>query len=307
MKKPILVTGVHRSGTTWVGRMLAADPGYAYISEPLNVHHRVGIVDAPVRHWYQYLCSENESLYLPAFQELLDFNYHTRKELASLRSLKDAARMARDWRSFATARSKNSVPLIKDPFAIFSAPWFAERLDCQVVIVVRHPAAFASSLKRLGWSFDLQDLLDQGLLMRDWLNPFRAAIEEQVASGEDLIDSAALLWRMIYRVVDTYRNEFPSFKIVRHEDLSSDPQAGFRSLYHSLGLQFTPQAQQAIEYSSRAENPTELSTRAAHSTQLDSRANLGNWRHRLTEAEIARTREATQPVWSLYYSDGDWE
>ncbi len=31
---PILVTGTHRSGTTWVGKMLAAGPSTAYISEP---------------------------------------------------------------------------------------------------------------------------------------------------------------------------------------------------------------------------------------------------------------------------------
>ena len=39
---PILVTGAHRSGTTWVGKMLAADADTGYISEPLNVLHRPG-------------------------------------------------------------------------------------------------------------------------------------------------------------------------------------------------------------------------------------------------------------------------
>ena len=46
MNNPILVTGSHRSGTTWVGKMLAADSDTAYISEPLNVLHRLGIFRA---------------------------------------------------------------------------------------------------------------------------------------------------------------------------------------------------------------------------------------------------------------------
>ena len=33
--KPILVTGSHRSGSTWVGKMLATSPSVNYIHEPL--------------------------------------------------------------------------------------------------------------------------------------------------------------------------------------------------------------------------------------------------------------------------------
>ena len=68
---PILVTGMHRSGTTWVGKMLAADACTAYVSEPLNVLHRPGIFRSQVRHWYQYICEDNEHEYLPAVQDLL--------------------------------------------------------------------------------------------------------------------------------------------------------------------------------------------------------------------------------------------
>ena len=76
IEHPILVTGTHRSGTTWVGKMLAADPSSAYISEPLNVLHRPGVLRAKVSHWYQYVCEDNQGVYLPAFKKLLNFDYH---------------------------------------------------------------------------------------------------------------------------------------------------------------------------------------------------------------------------------------
>ena len=63
----ILVTGAHRTGTTWVGQMLAAG-GLAYVSEPLNVLHRHGVMSAPVKHWYTYITSENEADYLSGYQ-----------------------------------------------------------------------------------------------------------------------------------------------------------------------------------------------------------------------------------------------
>ena len=36
--RPILVTGSHRSGSTWVGKMIASHPRVAYVEEPFNAH-----------------------------------------------------------------------------------------------------------------------------------------------------------------------------------------------------------------------------------------------------------------------------
>ena len=160
---PILVTGAHRSGTTWVGRMLAADANTAYISEPLNVLHRPGVFSAKVSRWYQYICDENESEFLKPYEELLDFDYHLWAEIRSTRSRKDFLRMGRDFIIFYNGSLRGQRVLIKDPFAVFSTPWFAKKLNCKVVVTVRNPGAFASSLKRLGWNFDFKDLLEGDL------------------------------------------------------------------------------------------------------------------------------------------------
>ncbi len=305
MKRPILVTGAHRSGTTWVGRMLAAEDGVAYISEPLNVLHRPGVFRAAVKHWYTYITVENESEYLPAFRELLDYDYHLWDEIRSIRSRRDLLRMIRDFHTFFVGSLHGERPLLKDPFAVFSAPWFAERLDCRVVITVRHPAGFASSLKRLGWSFDFRDLLDQPLLMRDHLEQDRVDMEAMPA--DDIVGQAALLWRMIYRVVHATRGQHPEFIVVRHEDLSLDPVRGFRALYESLGLDFTPRVEKTILASSSSENPTEPLKKKIHSVKLDSRANVKSWRKRLSPDEITRIRQVTESVSHLFYSDEEWK
>ncbi len=301
---PILVTGAHRSGTTWIGKMLAIDPCTAYISEPLNVWHRPGVFRAPVNNWYQYICEENESEYLPAFYELLEFEYHLWKEIRSIRSLKDFLRMGRDFRIFYYGLEEGRRPLLKDPFAVFSAAWFARKLNSRVVISVRHPLAFVSSLKRLNWSFDFQDLLDQPLLMRDHLEPYRSQMRS--VQSEDVIGQAALLWKMIYQTVHSTLGLNPDFIIVRHEDLSRDPATGFRTLYRSLGLDFTYHVEKTILDSSSSQNPMELSRQKVHDVRLDSRANMANWKKRLTEDEIKRVREITGEVSQLFYTDAEW-
>lgn len=310
--RPILVTGAHRSGTTWVGKMLAANPQVAYISEPLNVLHRPGVLRAKVNHWYQYICRENEDGYLPSFRELLDYRYHIWDEIRSLRSVKDFLRMGRDFKIFYDALEHGQRALLKDPFAVFSMPWFIERFNFSVIVTVRHPAAFVSSLKRLGWNFDFNDLLDQPLLMRDHLEPYRDRM--RAINSDDVIGQASLLWTMIYRTVhstlrhaqgDT-REWMPDLQTVRHEDLSRDPISGYRELYKSLNLDFTPRVEKRILNSSSSENPVELSRRQVHSVKLDSRANIENWKKRLTQEEIGRIREFTEETARLYYPEIDW-
>jgi hypothetical protein len=304
---PILVTGAHRSGTTWVGKMLAAGGNIAYISEPLNVWHRPGVMRAAVEHWYTYISSENEEQFLSAFRETLALRYHALRELASLRSPKDLLRMLREARTFSYGYLARHRPLLKDPFAVFSAPWFASRLDCQVVVVVRHPAAFVSSLKRFDWSFNFHQLLSQPLLMRDWLEPFRSQMETADKNPSDQINRASLLWSIIYHFVYHNYHNHHKITILRHEDLSLNPLTGFEELYKNLGLEFNPRARKRILRATSSRNPSEIPARSKYSVNLDSRASLKNWQARLTPEEIARIRTLTQPISPSFYDDQDWE
>lgn len=305
-RNPILVTGLHRSGTSWVGRMLGAGSDLAYVSEPLNVLHRPGVFGAPVQRWYTYICAENENHYLNSFKETLSLDYRFLAELKSLRSVKDFLRMARDAFAFALGRVRNSRVLLKDPFALFSVEWFAQRLDCTVVIVLRHPAAFVSSLKRLGWRFDFQDLLSQPLLMRDWLDPFREQMMEMKRNQDDVLEPASLLWRMAAYFVSELQRRHPEFLVLRHEDLARQPLDQFDAIYSRLGLNFDSRAKRHIDMATRSGNPTEASSHSIYSTTLDSAANVEIWKNRLSPGEIARIREITGDVANHYYSDVHW-
>lgn len=306
-RQPILVSGVHRSGTTWVGKMLAASPRVTYISEPLNVWHRPGVMRVPTEHWYAYVCEDNQEEYLAAFQEMLSFKYHFSAEVQSIASGKDLLRFGRDWWIFWTGRIKSQLPLIKDPFAVFSSLWFNSFLGCRVVIVVRHPAAVTSSLVKLGWDFDFRDLLDQPLLMRDWLEPYRGEMEKLLSSTGDLIARSCLLWRMVYQSVHRMVGQLPGLSVIRHEDLSINPQTRFKQLYGELGLEYTPKVQDKIKAASSGDNPKETSRSKVHSVRIDSQSAVSSWQRRFSSADIDRIKMLTKDVAPLYYSNEDWE
>ena len=309
--RPILVTGAHRTGTTWVGKMLTASGEAAYISEPLNVLHRPGVLNVPTKRWYTYICADNEADYLSSFQDTLHYHYHIAAEVRTLHNRKDIMRMSRDAWIFIKGWIRHQRPLLKDPFAVFSIPWFIQRLGCQVVVTVRHPAAFASSLKRLDWPFNFTDLLDQPLLMRDWLEPYHTEMQEMQSTvnqdSPDILAQASLLWRLVYQSVADMSQQNPDIFVVRHEDLSTDPLSGYRDLYKTLALRFTLQAQNTILASSSADNPKEVTQQDIYSTRLDSRANIHNWKKRLSADEIQRVRQLTEDVADHYYPDFNWD
>lgn len=304
---PILVTGMHRSGTTWVGRMLAAAPGVGYIDEPLCVGADRGVLDCDVDRWSTYITNENAGDYVEGFARALAFDYSLSASLRRIRGARDLMRTAKHYSVARVNRALSSRPLIKDPFAVFSLPFFQERLGCRIVVVVRHPAAVVASLKRLKWRFDLGELLAQPLLVDQQLGPLRADLQAASQVPLDQVLHWSLLWRAIYSSVASFSNDPGRSIIVRHEDLARDPLGSFESLYSQLGLAFTEDARQAVARSSRRDNPKESSVRRrTASVRLDSLAQLDQWRTRLAPAEVIRIREAVSKVGDAFYPSEAW-
>jgi hypothetical protein len=304
---PILITGAHRSGTTWVGKVLAGDPHIAYISEPLHRNHSRGVFDQSIDFWYQYICDDNGDQFHSAYQKTIRFDFQIRAGLKDVKNLKAAGKLLINQISFIGHSLQGRRILFKDPFAVVSVPWFIQRLNAQVIIMVRHPLSFISSLQRLQWQFDFEDLLQQPLLMRDHLEPFREEMIQTNRNKEDIIAQGILLWRMIYFIVDQYRVQKRNIKIVRHEDISITPERIFSEICDYLGVEYSESIKGTVRRSSQAGNPAEVSEDDEHAVYLDSRANLRNWRKRLNESDINRIIAGTRDIADLFYTPGEWK
>lgn len=304
--KPILVTGAHRTGTTWVGKVIATTPSLTYISEPLNVNHSLGVLGVPIQHWYTYICEANEAAFLNAYRDTLNFRYRTLLAGKSLQSWDDLLKMVRDQLIFLRANLLNHRPLLKDPFAVFSVPWFSRKLNCRIIVVVRHPLGFVSSLKRLDWSFDFHNLLAQPQLIQDHLEEYREEMADIVEHPGDIIGQGILLWKVVYSVVAKFGRQLEDVLVVRHEDLSLQPLKEFSKIFNHLDLGFNEDISRKIVDTSQGDNPQELPLGREHAVQLDSRANLGNWRRRLTTSEVDRIVASTKDHLDNFYDQDEW-
>jgi hypothetical protein len=200
-------------------------------------------------------------------------------------------------------RRRHARPLMKDPIALLSAEWLAQRFDMEVVVLIRHPAAFASSLRRLGWKHSFATFLDDGRVP-EVIRPYEDEIRAQAREPGDLLAQAALLWRLLYNAVSSYRECHEDWVFLRHEDVSLEPGPSFGRLYERLGLELTENARTEIERASASGNPSAPAT--PHAVELDSAASLGRWREELTPQEIETLRERTSDVWPRFYANEDW-
>ncbi len=304
--RSILVTGINRSGTTWVGETLARAPGVALIYEPFSPNHRRGVFRHPTPEWFTYVRADPSGRLAADLRRTLGFRYSYAAELPRIRSPRDAARMARDAARFARWRREGRRPLVKDPIAILAAPWLARELEMRVVVTIRHPAAYASSMRRLGWTHDFSGFLRQAELVDDLVPALRGDIEAMVRHPGDILDQAALLWNVIHTVIGAYRRDHPDWAFVRHEDLSAAPAAGFPDLFEQLGLEMTADVERYVAETTGAGNPAEAGPGVVHERRRDSGGAARTWHDRLTPEEVARVRSRTAAVAAGFYAEEDW-
>jgi hypothetical protein len=249
--------------------MIAASPSHpiAYLWEPFSPLARPGIRDVPFDAWFAYVCERNQDRYEPGLRDMLAYRYRYAAELRAIRSPKDAGRLVRDAGRFRRFRTQGARPLLKDPIAVFSSEWIADRLGAEVIVLIRHPAAFVNSVVRRELRHPFRDFVDQPLLMDGLLAPF----EDDVR---------------------------------RLEDVAQDPLARFGAMFDHLGLPFEDEVRATILEHSDASNPDQVADMA--STKRDSRAAVQAWRRSLSSDDLGRIRGGVEPIAATFYGDEDW-
>lgn len=306
--KPVLVTGSPRSGTTWVGNILSESEELYYIHEPFNPDYPPGSGVCNVRfpHHQTYVTDDNEAAVYQPIRDMLEGRYNLPAALRSCKSFSDVGKaLASRWRFLEYGR-RGMSPLIKDPIALMSAGWLGKRFDINVIVMIRHPAAFAASMKRLNWGFDpTRWALSQPMLIRDYLSPFEQDLLGLVHARPGIVEQAALFWKIAYFVVSKYQEQFPDWIFLRHEDLAKDPLAGYEKLFETLGLGFTEQVRGKIVECSSDRNPTH-SSGSDRLLKLNSKEVISQWQRALTSEEIQRIADIVGDVSARFYTGDEW-
>ena len=220
-RQPILVTGVPRSGTTWLARLLTSSPGTALAGrEPMNPRGR------------QYGLGGS----LPGWTRLVH------PDTAQLRRLRSAYAGVNPWlfsrygrRQWAAVLPWTQV-IVKDPFAMLSMPAVCRATGARPILLYRHPAAVLTSYRRMGWLPDVQEL---GPVVDEYNRTATGVTQvpeaPDGAEGSD-VEAMGWFWSALYTMALRDVAQIPDAVVVSHEELASGGAPARQRLLTELGL-----------------------------------------------------------------------
>jgi hypothetical protein len=298
----ILITGSHRSGTTWVGRTIAQQSKIEYIHEPFNVDYPDPRAGLKLNTWFtDYQSSEEKEKIRVAFDRLIK----TDSIFYPINLCKPI-----DWNLKSLfGFSKHLVVstlfrpriLLKDPIALLSAGWLHETYNLQVVCMIRKPLAFVGSLKKAGWDFNFTNLKKQKMLMQRCFAPFAEEVDKLCEYRGNFIERACLLWNVLHYRIAEYQKQYPAWLFVRYENIAVDPTREFEKIFRYLGLAMDQKIRKYIAMYTSGKNAPE--TQVTTYGPRNSRGSLKTWKTRLTPEECYRIENATRDIAALFYSD----
>jgi hypothetical protein len=288
----IFLTGNGRSGTSWVGATLASAPGTLYYPEPCNpVRWRVA-QGVPRR------CEDEvwSTVFFPdergeTFRRCLDESFRGRPSRNAGHGLREYAERA----------TRPTRVLIKEVAAFASVEWVAQRWNPRVVVIWRHPGAYAASVR------DLRNPggeLRRFELLRDRLASCGRLADEVLRRLNKIngpFEASVAAWAMRSRIVMEAMQRHHEWHSIRFEHFALNPVLAFQELYATLGLRFTPDVLLHIERTSNKHVTGTFSTSRISSERIDA------WRNDLTEDEIATVRRIIEPFdLAMFGAECDW-
>ena len=311
--RDILIVGARRSGTTFTGKMMSLSKNISYLQEPFN--YEKGLKKMNINGWYPYFKKDNinkkqkEILHKLFSLEKADFKvslgdaktdnfeYNVSKKklikniFANYSQEHLLQRIGRliiknsTTSSFIKAKYNpwHKKLLVKDPLASLASNYLSKEFDLNVLVIVRHPAAFFESMKRKNWGVPPEDFLNQNELISDYLGE----IAEKLKKANNRKEYAILEWLSVNTVLLNYLNKNNRFHVIKHEDICKNPVKTFKKLYSKFDIPFTEKIENKIK-------------RKVNSNKCEA------WRNRLDASEIQWVKSQTYDLAKEFYSDLEW-
>ena len=217
LNNSIFISGMHRSGTSWIANILAAGNQYLIKDEEIFLPNYL-YNGTPIQIWSEYINSENEHKYLDFIYDVLSNKYSFIESLIKTSMLKDYLKVFKHKGLSIKRRlfNKSNPLIIVEPLGLLSAEWFAKSFNCHIIIIIRHPAAIISSLKRrhIRYKFSSKgSLLSQNSFVDKHLSHLKDDMK-YLPDYDDIIGQGILIWKILYSYVSTLESKYKTWNLV---------------------------------------------------------------------------------------------
>lgn len=286
--RPLFISGNGRSGTSWIGGTLGRAAGTLYYREPCHPV-RNGLDGLEVeRVWSRYVPREGTD---PYFEQTLGSAFRGRSWRGC--NLKTPAST---W-----LRSKQVRVIVKDVASFASTQWVAETWRPDVLVIWRHPAAYAASVARLAQDERNVKRLRILLATESVRAKLSAELCARLDAVEDVLQVAVAGWALRTKIVHDAWREHPEWAAIHYEDVAQEPVASFASLYKRFGLTWTDADADWVQ------RTTTEAQGGSFATSRVSARHAHAWREQLDRHEIKRLRRLLEDFdLPLYATADDW-
>ncbi len=295
-QRHLILAGMPRTGSSWVGTVLSFAPGFTYYREPDN-HDAIPGAEG----YFPFL-------YLARGADDARYRTHMDRALGGQvvtpHTMRDSpgpflARLPRRWQRRLGKRLpalyfRRRDVLVKLVFSNLALDWLHERFpDAPQVYLLRHPCGQFASVRRQGWEPRPHRLLESAPLLRDHLGPFA----DVVRSADTFWERAGAMWGAFNYVVLRQTEARPARTLVPYEWLCDGPAERFGTLFERLGLPFPVEARRFIEAHAREADS------GHYSLYRDPRQQAARWREEVAAADVAACRRFAEPFGLPFYPD----
>lgn len=287
MPSLFIITGLHRSGTTYVGEMLR-QAGITVVHEPLNEQY--GVCSVPAA--YPFV-NDARGEFASLVDRIISFNISWNRSKVVLRKCRRCDGIiywtmgGRSYWLWNVLKIRHRLRLLpqqicwKDPFVSLATPYLINQHCAKVVLMVRHPAAIYYSTKKQSWCFDIENLQRQSELITQYGHDIPQ--EHWDLARKHHVASIALLWRMMIKVNKPLVGT--DLLMVKHEDLCMQPELITRQIFGHFGVPFSDIIQAFVVSNSEGANPESLNGRV-HDFKRDSKSLPDVWRKHISQEEL---------------------
>lgn len=252
-RRPLLLVGIPRSGTTWTMQVLGADPNLHPLMEPDNEGASAPAIWAKRKagRFPALRPGDRDDAYHALWAWILGGAYRSpRLRLASqvLRPVQPPGRtrflQGRPVPLMTLAGAMASHPsrhksvdlqdrrlLVKTVHAPLSVEWLASQFDVDVLVLLRHPGNVLSSWISLNLNEQFVRLEENPAVRTGLLEPWDVA-----RPGPDPVERMVFSIGVLTTALEAAAARNPGWLVRTHEQLCHDPEQEFKKLYADLGL-----------------------------------------------------------------------
>jgi hypothetical protein len=254
-RKSILIAGTARSGTTWLGDILASQIPSRVLFEPFNPDL---VPEYRGFRYFQYLRPETENPEFRAFAQKVF-----------------TGKIRNHWIDRQNERIRSEYRLIKEIRINLALKWLHNNFsEVPILFLIRHPCAVVSSRMELGWATDrdIEPFLSQPDLVTDHLTPHMDLIKNAKTDEE----KHAIIWS-VSNLVPLKQFNPNEIKIVYYENLCTLPEIELPAIFESVGQKYKASITDIVSRPSQTTRVT--------SAIVDGTDRLSSWRRKLSAAQ----------------------